>query len=970
MATTRGELPELSSDDAEPGSEPTTENPEPDASPEQVAATRNPEPESDLAPTAEDREPEPEPLLAPPVGRYDPFYTQHVSVGGLDVIAPTVVSPVAVRRTAAIIAEMLVNRPDILEMMAQTQYVVVSGQHMTYGDIPEEQAIAAARAWGEDADYGYLGDPVGGGAGPSDVAPYVLVGEGNLLCSIHDSHPDEDMSVHQVARGIHYAITSGPAGDHAGHIVAVMHERALAAGLWEGHLAATGPWEYFAEVFQSWAGVNDDHAARLHSNLDTPEGLWDYDPAGAAFMDRHFGGVDVRSSCDSPQFDPSHVPEPTFDAGTVELLPAPPEGLYHEVYTQFMTAGPVHIIAQDDVSPLAMHAVAATVLELLVNRPDILEMMAQTQYVVVGGEHALERDIPEYVADNEACGGCFDDYADQSIRGGGGPRDETPFTLVAQANALCTIFDSHPGGNVVIHELAHGIHYALLRTEGGEAFDARLEALYDAAMAAGLWQFRYSATNHGEYFAEGVQFWVSQNDYIHTRAELWAYDPGLAALLEDLFGDIEVPSSCHHDDWPPEAEAASLDCANVPLRCYLAATTILSDDHSNFIGDASPAPLGADVVGALEYRGDKDFFVFEAVQGGLYQIDVTPGTLEDPTATLYGSDGSHLAYNDDHDATLASRLHWEATISGPHYVAVEGWNNTGTYTLTIVRGQGGEPTATTTALPPWSGFEIIAPPSTHDRVYGPYDPYYTQAVALGSLHIIGDAAIDPEALQRTALIISQMLANRPDVIDQLARWTYVVVGKTQRPIGTVPEVQKQALTEVFLEDLDTHIIGGGWGPSACLGCEGGGGAPYTMVSESNVMCHGEPTDTHTTEDVAVHELVHGIHTSFELEQEAAGVAWEDSFDGQLQRLYADAMQSGRWEGHYATTDRREYFAEMWQFWSGVNDNDYGWTMTLDRPFDLPQQRFEMASYDPKIAGFIAEHFGETPVTASCHYYGD
>ena len=213
----------------------------------------------------------------------------------------------------------------------------------------------------------------------------------------------------------------------------------------------------------------------LHDRLDTPEGLWDYDPAGAAFMDRHFGGVDVRSSCHSPRFDPSHVSEVSFDAGAVELLPAPPEGLYHEVYTQFMTAGPVHIIAQDDVSPLAMQAVAATILELLANSPDILEKVAQTQYVVVGGEHALHRDIPEYVADNEACGGCFDHDMDRSIGGGGGPRDETPFTLVAQANALCTNFDSIPGGDVVIHEFAHGIHYALLRTEGGEAFDARLE---------------------------------------------------------------------------------------------------------------------------------------------------------------------------------------------------------------------------------------------------------------------------------------------------------------------------------------------------------------------------------------------------------------------------------------------------------------------------------------------------------------
>ena len=219
-------------------------------------------------------------------------------------------------------------------------------------------------------------------------------------------------------------------------------------------------------------------------------------------------------------------------------------------------------------------------------------------------------------------------------------------------------------------------------------------------MAAGLWRFRYSATNHWEYFAEGVQFWVGQNDYIHTKAQLWAYDPGLAALLEGLLGDAETPSSCHNDDWPPEAEAAGLDCANEPRRCHLAATTILPDDHSNFIGNATPATLGTDVAGAIEYRGDKDFFVFEAVQGGRYQIDVAPGTLEDPTATLHGSDGSHLGFNDDHGDTLASRLDWGAATSGPHYVTVGGWNKTGTYTLTIVGVSGGESTTTTTTTTP------------------------------------------------------------------------------------------------------------------------------------------------------------------------------------------------------------------------------------------------------------------------------
>ena len=286
-------------------------------------------------------------------------------------------------------------------------------------------------------------------------------------------------------------------------------------------------------------------------------------------------------------------------------------------------------------------------------------------------------------------------------------------------------------------------------------------------------------------------------------------------------------------------------------------------------------------------------------------------------------------------------------------------------------GDSPESSGAKSAQKPWSVFEIIAPPDTSDRVYGAYDPYYTQATTVGSLHVIADAGVDPEAVQRTAYIITQMLANRPDVIEQMARWTYVVVGKTQLPQSSVPEVR--ALPQWLVEEWEadrSRIIGGGWGPSVCLGCDGGGALPFTMVSEANALCSGHPIDTHTTEDVVVHELAHGIHASFELEQEAAGVGRDDpeSFDHRVQELYDGVIASGIWEGHYAATNHGEYFAEMLQYWSGTNDNDYVWTMTLNRPFELSRQRQELAAYDPQVAEFLAEHFGEVAVTGSCHYY--
>ena len=293
-------------------------------------------------------------------------------------------------------------------------------------------------------------------------------------------------------------------------------------------------------------------------------------------------------------------------------------------------------------------------------------------------------------------------------------------------------------------------------------------------------------------------------------------------------------------------------------------------------------------------------------------------------------------------------------------------------TALLVGTEASEPgSAPRTMTPPWAVFEVTAPPDASNRVYGAYDPYYTQAATVGSLHVIADAGVNPEAVQRTAYIIDQMLANRPDVIEQLARWTYVVVGKTQLPRSSVSEVQAlpQQLIDEWNFDVNA-IIGGGWGPSACVGCEGGGAMPFTMVSEANVVCSGYPTDTHPTEDVAVHELAHAIHTSFDLEQQAAGIGRDDpaSFDREVQELYEAAVASGIWEGHYATTNNHEYFAEMFQYWSGTNDNDHSWVTTLDQPFDLTRQQSELAEYDPPIAEFLTEHFGEIAVTGSCHYY--
>jgi len=78
-------------------------------------------------------------------------------------------------------------------------------------------------------------------------------------------------------------------------------------------------------------------------------------------------------------------------------------------------------------------------------------------------------------------------------------------------------------------------------------FDVRLKKAYDEAMATGLWKGKYASVNHAEYFAEGVQSWFSNNrppdhdhNHVDTREELIEYDPALAAICKEAFGETEL----------------------------------------------------------------------------------------------------------------------------------------------------------------------------------------------------------------------------------------------------------------------------------------------------------------------------------------------------------------------------------------------------------------------------------------------
>lgn len=98
----------------------------------------------------------------------------------------------------------------------------------------------------------------------------------------------------------------------------------------------------------------------------------------------------------------------------------------------------------------------------------------------------------------------------------------------------------------VLHELAHAYHHRVIghdhagiktafeKAQAGGSYD-RVER-QDAAGRKHL-ERAYALTNAQEYFAESTEAFFGRNDfYPYTREQLQAHDPGMYAVLADVWG--------------------------------------------------------------------------------------------------------------------------------------------------------------------------------------------------------------------------------------------------------------------------------------------------------------------------------------------------------------------------------------------------------------------------------------------------
>ena len=236
------------------------------------------------------------------------------------------------------------------------------------------------------------------------------------------------------------------------------------------------------------------------------------------------------------------------------FLSRPPASLgLDPFYQKYLDADGLPIVASSIVPDRVLFTARDIIDEMLALREDLrATIAAQGVRVAVMAHWSVLTDLPEFSDLTEFSPGVS---WDERTRGGGvGPTDTRPVVAIAEENLLCYGGDDvFPYEDIFVHEFAHAVlNMGIERQPGGGEFRSRLEVAYADTLDAGLWESTYAGENPDEYWAEGVQSWFGLNDppgpihnEVNTRVELEAYDPVLASLIREVFGDVTISASCH-----------------------------------------------------------------------------------------------------------------------------------------------------------------------------------------------------------------------------------------------------------------------------------------------------------------------------------------------------------------------------------------------------------------------------------------
>jgi alpha-glucosidase len=203
------------------------------------------------------------------------------------------------------------------------------------------------------------------------------------------------------------------------------------------------------------------------------------------------------------------------------------------------------------------------------------------------------------------------------------------------------------------------------------------------------------------------------------------------------------------------------------------------------------------------------------------------------------------------------------------------------------------------------------------------DPFYQKYTSAGGLPVLSSDKVSDKALLEAAHLITQMLAEREDVLKALIRnrVRFVIMAPTEMTTD-VPEQRNMTPKEYW--DKRARGLGG----------------RVTSCGEENLL--NLKGDRYRNENILVHEFSHAIHNY--------GLKTTDpKFDDRLRDVYTRAMDKGLWKKTYAATNRGEYWAEGVQSYFDCNAPAGGVHNDVNT-------REKLAKYDPELFELIDEAF--------------
>lgn len=182
--------------------------------------------------------------------------------------------------------------------------------------------------------------------------------------------------------------------------------------------------------------------------------------------------------------------------------------------------------------------------------------------VTVGGRHdlllELERTTDAECRSSQRGQRTFDGRVWDDVRGIGGLRAATGIEALDEAATF--------GFDTFAHEVAHQVHFYTF----SPLERARVRSLYRQAMARRCCLDYYAASNEAEYFAQGVEAFLSlakrpggETTHGHTRFELKRVDPALYDFVDGLVDHDPLDDERHRDGLLAAAIRVALRCGRV-----------------------------------------------------------------------------------------------------------------------------------------------------------------------------------------------------------------------------------------------------------------------------------------------------------------------------------------------------------------------------------------------------------------------